>query len=99
MKVTYITDMIKKREKTNEDDIYIYITPEMIPIVYERSATNLQYHFPELSVRMAFCTDGSLHQVIDNFLLAKVLKILAGHILVVDEGHFRIMHTGPCPQL
>lgn len=84
-----ITELIKEREGTNVNEIYIYIN-DSESIVYDVSALNLQKLFPELKGKPVLCVDNNVHLVIVEFRLEEILKKLMKYFLLVSDEYILV---------
>lgn len=85
-----ITDLIKERESVNVSDIYIFLYEDG-PVVFDASAVNLQFYFPEMEMESVLCSDRKHHKLIREFLLEPVLERFAQYPCLVDDECIRVI--------
>lgn len=89
--VVVITDCIKRMEKNNVGDIYIYFMDNCVPIVYGRSAIYLNAFFSDLVLAKVLCTDNEKHKVIVDFSLESVIDFFSDSFQQLDDRCFHII--------
>lgn len=93
--ITTITNYVNAVEKVNSGDIYIWLTDDCSPAVYENSAIRLNACFPEFPLTDTIRPDGKKCKMITGFPLEKVIEKFMGYHQLVDDRCIHILNVRP----